>query len=100
MSRKPKRPPIAWAWRRGWRRLLALAKRRLEAARKARAGKPKRRRATNPRQPRCSSCRLYVRQLCVQQPDPCGVCPTCCPGHNKPPAEQDGGRFTTSVEKA
>jgi hypothetical protein len=99
MSRKTKRPPTAWAWRRGWRRLVALAKGRLAAARKARASKPKRR-GTNPRQPRSSSCRQYVRQLCVQLPDPCGVCPRCCPGHTKPPAEQDGGRFTTSVEKA
>jgi hypothetical protein len=73
----------------------------LEAARKARKTRTTRR-ATNPRQLRCTACNLFVRHLCRNPYEPCGVCPVCCPGHKKPPAEQqhDGGRFTTSVEKA
>lgn len=49
--------------------------------------------------PRCDACTQFVTAMC---PEGCGVCPACCPGHRQSRdggGEQDGGKFTTSVER-
>lgn len=68
--------PIAWAWRRHWRQLVTGAARHWP-----RHKKTARHRRQARVQLRCPACLLFIRDLCDVQPDPCGLCPACCPGH-------------------
>lgn len=76
---KKAKNPLAWAMRRTSRRLVL----RVKAVRAKRKTTTKKRRATNRRQPWCPACQLFVKRFCITLPEPCGVCPTCCPGHPK-----------------
>lgn len=56
-------------------------RRRGGAAAPVRPGTKTKKRARGGRA-RCEGCGLFVRSLCTDGEDPCGVCPDCCLGHD------------------